>query len=172
MTGTSSVVGLLYRNFGRLPESWRHFIVGRSSPAHRVGTAAIVHSGDGRFLLARHSYRKGWSLPGGMMGWSEAPSEAIVREVREEVGLNTVVAAEPYNYWLRRPRRVEFVYELVLDGSRPEDATPCSAEIEEIAWFPHADPPPLADKTADMLAWVDELREGRRLQAANLCEAA
>ena len=169
MTGApAAILGVLYRQFGRLPESWRHFIVGRTTPAHRVGTAAVVRDGD-RFLLARHSYRQGWSLPGGMLGWSEHPNQTIVREIEEEVGLRTVVAAEPYMYWLRRPRRVELVYELALaDGVAAEDASPQSPEIEEVRWFIESDPPALAPKTLDMLAWMDELREGRREQAANL----
>ena len=168
MSGASGLTALAYRQFGRLPESWRHFIVGRTSPPHRVGTAAIVRDSD-RFLLVRHTYRSGWSLPGGMMGWSEHPHDTIRREVREEVGLETVVAAEPYAYWLRRPRRVEFVYELHLaDGCNADDAAPHSAEIDEARWFGRDDAPALALKTADMLSWVDELREGRSRQAANL----
>lgn len=162
------VLGTLYRQFGRLPESWRHYIVGRSSPAHRVGTAAIIRD-SGRVLLARHSYRKGWALPGGMMGWSEHPADTIVREVSEEVGLRAFVTAEPYVYWLRRPRRVEFVYELgLVAGSDAADVGPRSPEIEEVRWFPETDLPELSPKTVEMLAWVDEVRAGRCRQAANL----
>jgi 8-oxo-dGTP diphosphatase len=163
-----SLIGALYRQFGRLPESWRHFIVGHSSPAHRVGTAAVVRDG-GRVLLARHSYRKGWALPGGMMGWSEHPADTIVREVAEEVGLATVVAEEPYVYWLRRPRRVEFLYELSLaPGASAGDVAARSPEIEEVRWFAEDDLPDLSPKTTEMLAWIDEVRESRCRQAANL----
>ena len=165
----SALAGLLYRQFGRLPESWRHFIVGRTSPAHRVGTAGIVRDGQGRILLARHSYRAGWSLPGGMMGWSEHPLDTVTREIHEEVGLMTRSTGEPFTYWLRRPRRVEFIYDLELTGGcTAEDAKPRSPEIDEVRWFDEETPPELAPKTLDMIAWAQHLRADRAQQAANL----
>jgi ADP-ribose pyrophosphatase YjhB (NUDIX family) len=168
MRVSSRIMPTLFRLFGRLPETLRQYIVTRTSPAHRVGTAGIIRDGD-RILLVRHTYRRGWGVPGGMMGWCEHPDDTIVREIREEVGLETVVLAEPYTYWLRRPRRVEVLYELGLaEGATAADARPTSPEIEEVAWFPDDGRPPMARKTLDMLAWVDQMREARAEQAANL----
>lgn len=172
MSLKSRLLGSAYRLFGRLPESWRHFIVGRSSPPHRVGTAGIVRDDRGRILLCRHSYRKGWSLPGGMMGWSEHPQQTIVREIREETGLDAKVVAEPYLYWLRSPRRVELMYDMELaPGCIADDAAARSAEIEEVRWFDEHTPPELAPKSVDMIAWAEHLRGERAKQAANLIES-
>ena len=54
-----------------------------------VGTVAIIEDGDGRILLARHTYKRRapWGLPGGFVRRGEDPSETIVREIAEEVGL-------------------------------------------------------------------------------------
>lgn len=51
------------------------------------GVAALVCDADGRVLLVRHSYNPGWQLPGGGVGRGEPPADAVMRELREEVGL-------------------------------------------------------------------------------------
>ncbi len=64
--------------------------------AHRQRLAAyalVVRSGD--VLLTRHSARGPrpgtWSLPGGGVDHGESPVETVVREVREETGLEAMV---------------------------------------------------------------------------------
>jgi 8-oxo-dGTP pyrophosphatase MutT (NUDIX family) len=51
------------------------------------GVAALVYNTDGKVLLARHSYNPGWRLPGGGVGRGEPPAHAVLRELKEEVGL-------------------------------------------------------------------------------------
>jgi 8-oxo-dGTP diphosphatase len=57
---------------------------------HRVVCAALVR--DGRVLLGHRSagrrwYPDVWDLPGGHVEDGEAPAAALVREVREELGV-------------------------------------------------------------------------------------
>jgi 8-oxo-dGTP diphosphatase len=49
--------------------------------------AAIIRDEEGRVLLIRRGDERGWSLPGGGMDPGEGIAEAVVREVREETGL-------------------------------------------------------------------------------------
>jgi len=42
-----------------------------------------------QILVVRHSYRPGWSLPGGQIKKNEEPRSAASRELREEVGIQT-----------------------------------------------------------------------------------
>ena len=51
------------------------------------GAAAIIRNQDGNILVLRRSDTQEWSLPAGAVDPGETPSEAIVREVREETGL-------------------------------------------------------------------------------------
>ena len=60
------------------------------------GVAAIIRDEEGRILLHRRADDGQWSLPAGAIDPGETPAQAIVREVREEVGLEatpTVVLA-------------------------------------------------------------------------------
>jgi 8-oxo-dGTP pyrophosphatase MutT (NUDIX family) len=52
-----------------------------------LGAVALVLDGEGRVLLVRHSYNPGWRLPGGGVGRGEPPNRAVLRELKEEVGL-------------------------------------------------------------------------------------
>ncbi len=54
-------------------------------PTHSGAAVAVWH--DGRLLLVQHSYRAGYSLPGGRIGRRESPEAAAARELREEVGI-------------------------------------------------------------------------------------
>jgi len=59
-------------------------------PELSVG-AVVVH--DGSLLLVRRGHGPAageWSVPGGRVEWGETLAEALVREVREETGLECV----------------------------------------------------------------------------------
>ncbi|MGH8885067.1 MAG: NUDIX domain-containing protein [Egibacteraceae bacterium] len=55
-----------------------------------VGVRAIVTNERGEVLLLRHTYKSGFYLPGGKVKRGESLSEAVLRELREEVGVRDV----------------------------------------------------------------------------------
>jgi 8-oxo-dGTP diphosphatase len=65
---------------------------------HRVVCAALVR--DGRVLLGHRSpgrrwYPDVWDLPGGHVDDGETPAAALVREVREELGVRIEASSGP-----------------------------------------------------------------------------
>lgn len=54
------------------------------------GVAALVRDDDGRLLLQLRSDNGRWGLPAGGIDPGETPAQAVVREVREETGLEVV----------------------------------------------------------------------------------
>ena len=56
-----------------------------------VATSAVVTDADGRILLQRRADSGNWALPGGGMEMDESLADSLVREVKEETGLNVEV---------------------------------------------------------------------------------
>jgi ADP-ribose pyrophosphatase YjhB (NUDIX family) len=53
--------------------------------------SAVVTDNEGKILLHRRSDNDLWALPGGAMEIGESISETVVREVKEETGLDVVI---------------------------------------------------------------------------------
>ena len=64
-------------------------------PLLLVAAVALV-DGDGRVLVAQRPPGKSmaglWEFPGGKIDGGETPEQALVRELREEIGLETVAS--------------------------------------------------------------------------------
>ena len=72
----------------------------RSSPVPLVlVVAAALYDGDGRVLIAERPAGKHmagrWEFPGGKVAAGESEAEALVREIREELGVN-ITASRPF----------------------------------------------------------------------------
>jgi 8-oxo-dGTP pyrophosphatase MutT (NUDIX family) len=48
----------------------------------------VLRNGSGQVLLCELTYKGEWDLPGGVVDPMESPSECVVREVREELGVD------------------------------------------------------------------------------------
>ena len=126
-------------------------------PAERVQRVAaygLARDGD-RVLLTR--LRRGaeagrWTLPGGGLEFGERPRDAVVRELREETGLDVAVGelldgdAELY----RDPRpghryeahAVRFLYAVTVLGGRL-GVVETDGSTDDARWWPVTDPPPM-----------------------------
>lgn len=103
------------------------------------GVAGALFDGTGRVLLVRLSYRAGWQLPGGGGGRGEPPGAAVLREMREEVGL-TGGRAELFSLYTRRVGLVGHLIALYRVSGGTVDFRP-NLEVREMLWADPGDLP-------------------------------
>ena len=127
---------LAYRVWGVLPKRVTRLLVGIGSSNFVLGSQPIVQRADGRILLVRHTYGRGWSTPGGFVDRGEHPVDGAVREVREEVGLEVVVTGEAITFFEIGRRLVQVVVPMVpVSEEAAEAVRPTSPEIADVRWF-------------------------------------
>lgn len=56
-------------------------------PRKRVHVATLVFNSGGELLILKPTYKKHWSLPGGVVEKDESPLFACIRETKEEAGI-------------------------------------------------------------------------------------
>jgi 8-oxo-dGTP pyrophosphatase MutT (NUDIX family) len=67
------------------------------------GVHALPFTPSGKIVLVTLSYAKGWRLPGGGRKASENPEQAILRELREEIGMTGFGSIEEVGQIRHRP---------------------------------------------------------------------
>lgn len=58
-----------------------------NQPGKRIGAAAWLEDENGALLIAKPTYKKGWTLVGGMADVNESPLACVIRETQEETSL-------------------------------------------------------------------------------------
>ena len=56
-----------------------------------IGVFGLITNDEGKVLLCHRTDMDLWNLPGGALEFGEAPWEGVIREVREETGLDVEV---------------------------------------------------------------------------------
>ena len=110
-----------------------------------IKVSAAVIERDGKILVGQRrrndSHALKWEFPGGKVERGETPAEALVRELREELGIEATAGHEIIRYEHRYPKRSS----ILLIFFRVEDFTgdPQNLAFEQIAWHPVEDLPKL-----------------------------
>jgi len=152
----------LLKAFQRLPRPLRRFVVHRLAPCYSVGSICVVERHDGALLLVRHSYRRKWGFPGGLLQRGEEATDAAERETMEEVGLRIELDGEPAVVVDSRARRVDVVYRCrPAPGEAADGLRPRSPEIVDVRWF---DPLALPELQREASAAVVQLARSGRLR--------
>lgn len=142
------------------PDAWyAHLAEGNAKqPRKRVAADVLFRDTQGDFLLVRPTYKPGWDLPGGMAEANEAPEDAAVREVKEELGLAVTLLGLLVVDWVPPHGPWDDQLAFIFDGG---------VLAEGLALRPH-------DEEVSDLAFVSRSEVGARVRPrlANRFEAA
>jgi len=128
---------------------WLRRFVG-DAPLIIVGASACVRDGAGRLLLVRRADDGTWAFPAGVMELGERVDRAVVREVREETGLEVeparlvgVYAGPEFFHTYPNGHQVHVVSAFFACRVVGGDLRPDGGEVVEARFFPPSDLPPL-----------------------------
>ncbi len=120
------------------------------------GAHALALTPDGKVILVKLRYAPGWRLPGGGIREGEDPATAVVRELREEIGLKShgrvrsACALEEITSFKRDLASMLIVEDVLYNPPR------FSWEIEQVTEAPlDRLPAGLSPRTR---AWIDAIR--------------
>jgi 8-oxo-dGTP diphosphatase len=123
-------------------------------PRKRMGAAALLTDDRGRVLLVEPTYKPYFEIPGGAVEADESPYAAVVRELKEELGLPARPGRLLVVDWVPpRPDRTEGLM-LVFDGgvltaSRAEQIRLPADELRSWAWCTERE---AAERLSELLA--------------------
>ena len=125
------------------PDSREGFIglLNSTLPTKRAIAQGVIRDGADRVLLCELVYKHEWDLPGGVVDPGESPAQCVVREVREELGLDVRITGLLAVNWLPPWRgwsdATVFVFGLEVDGGDVTGrATLQRREIRAVHWVP------------------------------------
>ncbi len=124
----------------------------------QLRACGFIRDTDGNILLCRRADVMLWDVPGGTIELDETPSQGLIREVREETGLDVVAEHLIGIYgghafeWSYPNGDQAQIFAIFLDcriiGGVLEDR---SKENVTVAFFPPDHLPPLLSRTVNLL---------------------
>jgi ADP-ribose pyrophosphatase YjhB (NUDIX family) len=129
-----------------------------SNPAPTVSVTIVR---DGKYLLAKRAvepHKGTWDILGGFIEAGESAEEAAVRELKEEIGLNTQVKAYLGTTWdtyAGQPSMIVMFLMETLDEKQPAAAD----DVEALEWFSLDAPMPEPIAFRNVRITIEKARE-------------
>ncbi|MFH1433575.1 MAG: NUDIX hydrolase [Candidatus Uhrbacteria bacterium] len=83
-------------------------------PKKRLASGVLLFNDADQLLIVKPSYKNHWSIPGGIVDLDESPTECVVRECNEEVGISIrsprLVCVDYRSADVERNEHINFVY--------------------------------------------------------------
>jgi 8-oxo-dGTP pyrophosphatase MutT (NUDIX family) len=105
----------------------------------RVSAGVIFLNNKKQILLVKTSYKKYWSLPGGMIDKNESPKDAAIREAEEEIGIKVKNLKLGSIGWGMEKEYDDDYITFQFNGGIIEDEKSIRIDNEEIIDFKFAD---------------------------------
>ncbi len=128
------------------------------------GATAVILDGDDRVLLVRRADNGLWALVSGIVEPGESPAVCLVREAREETGIEIEVQALAYLDVSREVTypngdRAQYLDTTFLCRVVAGTAHVADDESTAVAWFPlESVPPDMTESSKDRLAHALDYR--------------
>lgn len=129
-----------------------------SNPAPTVSVTIVR---DGKYLLAKRAvepHKGTWDILGGFIEAGESAEEAAVRELKEEIGLNTKVKAYLGTTWdtyAGQPSLILMYLMETVDSAPPK----AGDDVEALEWFPLDGPIPQPVAFRNVTITIEKTRE-------------
>jgi 8-oxo-dGTP diphosphatase len=88
----------------------------------------------GRVLFVEHPDR-GWEIPGGHLEKEETPEQALLRELKEETGLEGTILA-----WNRDYYPTGWVAHVLVEPTPEEEWNVSDVSVSKVKWWDHTPP--------------------------------
>lgn len=132
----------------------------RLSRPMTLGVRAAVENEAGQVFMVRHTYAKGWFMPGGGIERGEPALEALRRELVEEAGVRLISEPQVFGFYSNHHsfRNDHVLLYRVPWGSWEPVKARQLGEIAETAWVDPLSPP--EDTTKGSRLRFEELYRG------------
>lgn len=107
-----------------------------------ASSALIKQKGTDKYLLEYSSDRDAWQIPGGRLQVNESPYDALLRELQEELSLNTTkiqnlkLATFDFRYSKEAgDSMMHFFFTFDYDGALKDEIKPDGIEVNDVGLF-------------------------------------
>ncbi|MEN1785887.1 MAG: NUDIX hydrolase [Bacteroidota bacterium] len=117
-------------------------------PTPKVDVRAFVLNTEGHLLMAREQIDGKWTIPGGWTDIGNTPKEVVIKEIKEETGLDARVMRLLAVYDKRchpHPHEAHYIYKMVFYCQVMEGTLQPGFDILDAAWFPLDQLPELSE---------------------------